>query len=396
MIALSRTRCALLASSLLALPSAAYAGADVKTSADVSAHVGYANNPFNLASTDTASGYGEIQVRPRVAIIYPTSQFVVSGEGDYKRYFRRYGDSTTYGAGLDYSGTPSASLKTHLYGSFRSAIVGQDSTTIGVFDPTQPVPTLPSGTDITLFGSRDRVNALKTGGDLGLQLSARDSVSASAHYDLTRYKQRGALSDYDNYGGALAYSRQVSQRLQVGITGTAAQYKYQIPGRDSTVFTTQFSFQRALTAEWKLDGQAGLTFVQRSIGANTHAFAGSLNICRISVRTNFCLNAHQATVPTGGSGTQNEISVGGNYSYKLSERGTILASANYVRNGTDPTLGLGNREYLRGSLGYDQVMTQRISINVTSRYAKTYGTLLPTPADYGALLGVTARLGRSQ
>ncbi|MDB5577982.1 MAG: hypothetical protein JWR80_3158 [Bradyrhizobium sp.] len=379
--------------SFAVLPGVAHAQADVRVSADARADIGYSANPFSEPSGDTGSGYAEIQVSPQVKLVDEHSIFTLSGTAQYHRYFRRYGDSGDYGAGLDYSGTPGEHVKTHLNVKYDSSIIGRSDLISGVIDPALPDPPVTSGTDISLFGTRDRRQTLRGSGDMSIVLSARDSLAVSGYYIRSRYSQFGALGNNDAYGGSAGYSRQVTEHLQVGAQGSVARYNYTGLLGDSTVYSTQLVFSATLGPRWKADGAVGVSFVNMPTGGNSTSLSGNLRLCRLSTRSNFCLTARRAVLPTGITGTQNETSVGANYSYKVSERGTIFGAADYTKNGYSQLSAFGQNEYLRGSLGYEHVLRERVRIIMSGQYRQIFGGIVDRGTDYGGQFGIAVRLG---
>ena len=390
------SRAILLLSSFWCMPSLAHASDNVLASADVSANAGYSSNPFSVAGSNTGSGYAQIQVAPKVQITSERSVIVVSGTAAYERYFQHYADSHDFGAGLDYSGTPSQRVKTHLALHYDNSIVGQGALISGAIDPTQPSAPVTSGTDLSLYGSRDRLQTLQANGDVNFVLSARNSLVTSAHYVRSRYDQFAATGDYDGYGGSAGFSHRVSEHLQLGLQGSISHYQYQTALGDTTVYSPQFSFSATLSAYWKMDGAVGASFVNSSINGNSTALSGNLNLCRSTPRSTFCLTARRASLPTGTSGTQNEILAGGTYSYKISEHDSLSASASYTKNSAAQLNFLGASEYLNGSIGFDHALSQRIHVNLTAKYRDLFGGTVSRPSDAVIQLGIVAKIGRSR
>ncbi|CAN5291248.1 hypothetical protein BH11PSE5_BH11PSE5_11030 [soil metagenome] len=378
---------------LIAAPGAALAQSDIRLSADANAGVGYSNNPFSVATGNSGSALAEIKIEPRLRVVDEHSEITLSGTGDYQRYLRRYGDSFDWGGALDYSATPAEHVKTNLGVRYSSSIVGRGAFTSGATDPALPDPPIVSGTDIALFGTRDRVDTLRGNGDVTYAISARDTFAAGAYYVRSRYTQFGAIGDYDGYGGSLGYSRQVDEHLQLGLQGSAARYDYVGAPGDSTIYSAQLAFNATLGPRWTASGALGMTFIDANVGASTTSLSGNVRLCQSSARGNFCIYARRAALPTGITGVQNETSVGASYSYKLSERGRITASADYTRNGNGQSLNVGQNEYLRGSLGYDRVLSQRIHLFVQGQYRGIFGGPVKIGADYGGKVGLAIRFG---
>lgn len=379
--------------SLALVPSLAYAQSDIRLSADASADIGYSANPFQQPGSDAGSAFAQVRVRPQVKLVNERSTFVLAAPADYQRYFKRYGDNWDYGALLDYSGTPSARVKTHAYFTYDSSIIGRGNQGFGLVDPTLPEIPVQTGTDIALFGTRDRRQTIRGGGDVSVVLSARDSLSLAGYYTRSRYKQFGALGDNDGYGGSAGYSRRINERLQLGAQGSVARYDYRGTLGDTTVYSPQLSFSATLGLRWKADGAIGASFVQRSVGGDSTALSGNLRLCRETARSAACLNAQRAVLPTGISGTQNTTSLGATYSYKVSEFSTLLAAADYTKNGFDQLTAFGQNEYFRGSLGYQRRLKERLRLILSGQYRKTFGGVFDRGTDYGGQIGLAIGLG---
>ncbi|KQS04175.1 hypothetical protein ASG11_07860 [Sphingomonas sp. Leaf357] len=387
----------LIAASLSAVPGVALAQSDIRVSADASANIGYSNNPFSETGNDTSSGVADIQITPVVSLVNERSVFTLSGYAQYQQYFRRYDNAQNYSAALNYNGTPTEHITTHLGASFDNSIVGSNNGLNGAFDPTDPTPPPVTGSDLSLFGTRDRRRTFRTDGDATFILSPRDTLTTSAYYVSTRFKNFGLFGDYDGYGGTAAYSRQISDHLQLGGQGSIAKYDYKGPQGDSTIYSVRGSFSTDFGPRWKADGALGVSFVKdASRGGTNSTLSGNLNLCRVAERANLCIKASRSVVPTGVSGTQTETAIGANYSYKLSERGTLFANADYVRNGSNQLLlpGLtGRNQYLNASIGYERYVRERVRIITTGRYRDVYGANGNRAADYGGQIGVAIKFG---
>ena len=378
---------------LIAVPGIANAQGEVRYGADASASVGYSTNPFSEPTNNTGSALTEIQFSPRISLVNEHSVFTLSGTGQYQRYFRRYGNSYSYGTGLDYSGRPSERIKSHLYIRYDSSVIGGSDFASGPIDPTLPVIPVLSGPDILLFGTRDRRRTLRGGGDVTYALSARDQLGASAYYISSRYSRFGALGNNDGYGGSLGYSRQLTEHLQLGGQMAIARYDYQGSLGSTTVLSPQLSFSATLGPRWKADGALGMSFVNSSNGGTGTSLSGNLRLCRATLRSSLCLAAQRAVLPTGLSGTQNVTSADVSYSYKVSERGTIRASAGYTSNANNQLLIASQNQYVRGSIAYEHVLRERLRLIVSTQYRQVFGGLVDRSADVGGRVGIAVRLG---
>ena len=383
----------ILAGVLSTLPGVACAQDNIELTADVAGNIGYSTNPFTESGGDTGSGVADIQVRPRATLRGERSVIVLSGSAQYQKYFRRYDDAQNYLAALDYRGTPSEHLTTHLGVTYDNSILGSNRGFVGAFDPTQPEVPPVIGSDLALFGTRDRRSSLGVNGDLSFVLSPRDTISPSAYFVRSRYR-RFSQGNYDGYGGTLAYSRQMSERLQLGVQGTVAKYDYEGLAGDSTVYTVRGTGSYTFSPRWKVDGAVGVSFVDEQSRGSRATLSGNVNLCRLSELSNLCIALSRSVVPSGFAGTQTETSIGLNYSSRVSERGTIFASAAYAKNGNNnPLLLFGSNEYFSATVGYERSINERLRMTANTRYRDVFGVGGNRGADYGGQVGVTYKIG---
>jgi hypothetical protein len=382
-----------LAGVLSALPGVAYAQSDIELAADVAGNIGYSTNPFTEIGDDTGSGVADIQVRPRATLRSERSVIVLSGSAQYQKYFRRYNDAQNYQAALDYSGTPSEHLTTHLGVTYDNSILGSNRGFVGPFDPTLPETPTVIGSDLALFGTRDRRSTIGVNGDLSFVLSPRDTITPSAYFVRSRYR-RFSQGNYDGYGGTLAYSRQISERLQLGLQGSASKYDYQGLAGDSTVYTVRGTGSYTFSPRWKVNGAVGVSFIDEQSRGSRATVSGNVNLCRLSELSSLCVALTRSVVPSGFAGTLTETSVGVNYSNRVSERGTIYANAAYSKNGNNnPLLLFGGNEYISATVGYERSINERLRMTANTRYRDVFGFGGNRGADYGGQVGVTYKIG---
>ena len=391
MIARRRLGLSLMAGSLLALPGVAYAQEDVQLTAEAAANIGYSSNPFSETGGDTGSAVADVRLSPEARLVREHSVFVLSGTVQYQKYFSHYSDADNYNGRFDYRGTPSDHIRTHFDVTYDNSIVGQNSLFERSLDPTLPPPV--SGSDLSLFGTRDRRQTFRTDGDVSFTLSERDTLSTSVYYMRSRYDKFGLLGDYDGYGATANYSRQVNAHLQLGLQTSLSKYDYKGPQGDSTIYSVRPSITTDLGPRWKLDGSLGVSFVDDKLRGTSSTLSGDANLCRTAERATMCVRASRSVVPTGVSGTQTETSVGANYSYKLDEFSSINASADYVRNGSSQVFITGGNEYVRTSVAYDRRLNERWRLAASTRYSDVYGLGGNRSADWGGQVGVVMTFG---
>jgi len=382
-----------IAAAALAVPGIALAQVETRASVDVSAGVGYSTNPFARVGDDLGSGYALINVAPQLRLLTPKSTVTISGAANVQEYFQHYADATSYRVAVDYQGRPSARLNTRLHVDAGSSIIGAyDSIGDQVIDPNLPPPT-----DIALFGSRDRRRSINANGGFDLALSARDSIGASAFYQIARYRDFGDISDYDAFGGTFSYNRQLSANTRIGLQGSVSRYDYRGDRGQTTAYSISPTISTKLSELWTLDGSLGVSLVDSTSRGSTSkaSVSGSANLCRQGPLSTFCINASRSVRPTGYNGSQYVNLIGASWSRKLSERDTISARAAYTtEGGARSVLFPGLRaQFLNGSVTYDKRLSERLRLSATGRYRKIFSNSSLRPDDIGGLLTLSYRLG---
>lgn len=382
---------------LLAHPQLAFAGDEISPSADATVSTGYSRNPFSSTGNDPSSGYVQINARPAVTLTGEHNVISLVGLFSLEHYFRLYPDTNSYGATLNYSGTPSARLTTH-------ANVHYDSSIVGAYQANNPALTAPTtGTDLSLFGTRSRRRSLTATGDATYVLSARDSLTANGFYDVVRYGGQATqaaqanlalLTNYDGYGGGAGYARRLSGALQIGVQASTARYIYQGLLGNSDIYTLQATVNDQISSQWSLAAALGGSRASRTIGGTSTAGTGSLTLCQLGPRHRLCLLAQDALLPTSTLGTINTKSINVNYTYNLSERSNVSASGAYSRNGQSAvTRSFVQNTYVTASANYDRTLRPRIHLMVTTQYRKVMGGASNRPDDFGGSVGISVRFG---
>lgn len=406
---------------------------ETRLSTDVSSTLGYSNNPFSVNGSNTGAAFVSVDIRPQLRLLRERSSLTISADANVQQYVNKYNRSDNYSAGAVYAFTPSEHINASLSAAFQSSLIGSTNAPSNQFavvtpiDPTAPVSpgtgggtgaivtnpvnTSPiyNGTDIGLFGTGARRRTINGGGTVSAILSAHDIVNASAFIIDSRYSNGantanvgGLLGNRDNYtgyGGTIGYSRQFTANIQAGLQGSASKYNYDTINGDTTVYSVQATTTARVNAYWTVNGAIGVSFIERQTGKSDPALSGSLALCRRGVRSAYCLNANRSVQPTGILGTQISTTVGGNYTYRLTERSNIGATADYSRNTTPPglngpinTLGIGN-EYGRAIVNYDRQLRQRLRFIASANYRQIFGGNLNRPSDFGGQVGLALRLG---
>ena len=407
------------------VPSAAWAQTESRLSADVSATAGFSNNPFTVVGSDTGSAVVTIDIAPRYQLLTERNTFTVSADADFQQYLRRYGRNDSYSGAFDYRGRPSARLTTHARLDVSSAILGAfggylpgasgtgigglgltgDTTgaTTGVGTGGVPIVTAPTAlvpiTDIGLFGLRNRRKSARLAGDIGVSLSARDSLSVSGYGEVTRYANLGT-SDYQAYGATLGYSRRMSDRLTLGVQGSASSFDYRSGVSSSRVYSLQATASDRLSDRWTLDGALGASFVNSQTAASTRStsLSGNFDLCRLGQLSTMCAQASRQVSPTGLAGSQYVTTAGINWNRRLSEHDSVSLGAGYSEVGGGTRLVTGvlplQTEYAQATAGYNRRLRERLGLVASADYRQLLGSgNLGRPRDFGGQIGLSYRLG---
>lgn len=384
------------AAAALIAPGVAVAQVETRTSIDVSPGVGFSSNPFAGTGDNLSSGYASLDVMPRLELVMPHDTLTVSGQGSFQKYFRNYADASNYRVTANYTGRPSARVNTHMRVDLTSAIIGAyDSLTSGVVEPGLPPPT-----DLALFGTRDRRRGVYATGGFDAALSERDSISMSAFYEVARYREFAAISNYDAFGSTFGYNRQLSANTRVGVQGSLSRYSYPGARGQTTVYSVNATASTRLNQLWTIDGALGTSIVNsNSIGSTGKAsLSGNVNLCRQGALSNFCLNASRSVRPTGYNGSQYVNTVGATWSLRRSQFDTISARALYTTEDGSRSLQFpGIRaQYLTTSATYEKRLSERLRATATAQYRKIFTDTLGRPADIGGRIGLSYRFGDLQ
>ncbi len=387
-----------IAGMMMGLPQTAWAGDEIKASADVSANGGYSSNPFGGTGSDLGSAYVQIDADPEIRLINERSIFALKGRVNYEHYFHRFSDTADYQGALDYSGTPTSRLATHANASYDSSIVGGFDNVNTQVDPTQSPSAPTTATDLALFGTGTRRRSINVSGDLSYALSTNDFLTANAFFNRSRYGGGLSQSNYNAYGGGAGYSRRMSARLKLGVLASVDRYVYQGVFGNSQVYSLEATVDNQFSSRWTLKGAAGASYSKRTIGGTSLSPTGNLQLCRVSSRSTLCATVTEAVLPSGYAGTVITQSVGASYSYRLSEHADFSVGASYSHNDRPAdapgitTFAVGT-SYVTATATYDRTLRERLHFLATTRYRNITGGSGSRSADFGGSIGFAVRLG---
>lgn len=374
------------------LPSGPAFAQEVTGSIDLSASVGYSNNPF-LETGGKGSGYVEGTIRPNLAVTDDRGQTNFGAYYSRQEYFRRYDGTNSYGV----SGQGKRRLSENV--DVR-ALLAFDSSIIGAGDPdgNQVIdPGLPPNPDIGLIGVRQRRKLLSSSVGMTVRPSARDSVSVDLNASQTWYGNRQPFNlDYVTYGGQVGYSRALSERSTVGVSVAYTEIDYERAGQDARIITPRVTYSTSFAPGWTLNAGAGVSISTLKLltGNETSTdFAGNIEVCREDQLGNLCFGGSRTSSATGYGGVRQATDLYLRYNRRISEKGSMHADVSYsINDRNSAALIRGKQEYLTASAGYSHRLSERLSLNADAGYRDTYGLFSPR-ADIWGRLGVSYRLG---
>lgn len=379
--------CALLA------PAAAHAQSETRASADIYVSGGYSDNPFS-SPNGQGSAFGSVAVRPKVAIKSARSTFTIDGDVSLQEYAEHYSLVDSYTGRLRYDGTPSERIQTNAQVSYTDRFIGAFDYMSDTGDISEPDPVI--GSDLGLVGTRSRRSAIEGQGGITGRLSERGELAVTVFGADVGYSQANAPQpfDYTSFGGSLGYSHKLNEHSDVGIRLQVSSTNYEsILLDDTDVYSAQVTGSTALNERWKLNGSVGVS-VAKSPGADEMvSLTGSLGLCNTGERTNFCLRASRSVLPSGVLGTVTENRAEANFNRRVSEHGTVTASASFIHTKTELGATGFTRDYGYGSVGYTHRLTERLSLSASTFYRAVGQGLAARGDDFGGQVGLVYRLG---
>jgi hypothetical protein len=378
----------------LLIPGAAWAQSETLAGADLYGTGGYSTRPSGLA-TGEPTGYIFAGVRPQIKLRSSRVSVDLNGDAQLYYYFRTNQLDDNYSAHADiadqFSETTNGTLDLLFTDRLLNHIgnLGSDAGANG-------------GADAALLGTRTRRKQLGSTAELTSHLNARSTLTGSLFYQGARYDAPAPLpgaigpSNYNSYGGSLGYQLQTSEHVALGVQGHYQRANYdggRIP--DSTAAGGAATFDMKFSARWTLQGALGATLRDLlTTGQEDVFFTGNFHLCYHGERTDLCAFGDRSVGASGISGSALQGSLGASLSMRISERGTINSQVSYYRS-SSPTTFVNTREYVHGSVGYEQRLNERLYFSSSAFYRKaiTATSSQGRSDDYGVEAGLKYRIG---
>jgi hypothetical protein len=371
---------------------------------DLEAGVGYSSNPVLSLNNNNGAGFGRLSAHAVHTRVSTRTTTVLSAYGQALFYTKHYGTQES----LDVEGRHDALVNEHLriFGDLGASYDkgGQlDTRIIGV--PDVPLPPgvitppilLPGGSDfLSVTGRQYRFD-----GHLGAQLSlsARDSLNVSSGVEHDVFKSGTIDTSYTTIPVSVGYDRQINPRTTLGARVVAAHTDYNGPS-SVQVITPEATLTTHLSERLVFSGAVGVSFASVDDGITTRhstGLAANASLCSTSLRGHACVYGSVDQETPTVAGPARNLSIGADYSRRLTADDTIDFSASANRYSTPLTILAGpsfsHATYIRAAADYSRRISDRWFGGATLAGRKVTQTGPDPKADLSASVFIRYRLG---
>ena len=405
--------------------SAAVGAQTTQTGLSVSTGVSAESNPYNAAQSGGGSIAATAELAPQVRFRSATTTLDLNGLAQFRQFIRRYGLEDNYSGNAYLTARQSDRLSLHASasaayteGGFNnfgrpglSPLIGPitdptDGTTTGTALPPVSVTDglLTSGspllTDATVLGLRTRTKYFAAGAGFDAQLSGRSQLAGDLNVRASRFKS-GLLSNYDNAGAELRYSRTLNELSSVGLIGSVDKTNYRGTRVGDTVTKSALvSYDRRFSGGWALSVAAGASF------SDIRQLAGQpdTNLTALTVRGRFCnqaeygrlcISAQRSPQPAANGSVRVSNTFTADYSRRLNENDSLSVSGSYARTegSRGLVLALPAAEFGAGSVRYDHRLGERSTLFASGTASKILNSVTSSKANLGLAAGLQIRFG---
>lgn len=315
------------------------------------------DNPFLISGKNRAAAAVEIIARPEfVWPVTPTTSLDVSAVVAVRHYLRRYGDFVT--------GRALASVR-HRENEFLSLS--------GSVSYTRELPTdgLTDSIDAAV-DTRSVRESYSARSSVDWTPNATTSVDADIGVQRARYPNSVLLSSINAYDLGVALSKRVSPVMSLGVRAQMTVSNVANRG-DSSATAVWLTVSRRLATAWRADAQVGIerTSLEGPPGDGRDRrtrFSGSANLCYEPSRLAACLTAAVQSEVSGLSGLQREVSFGASVTRRLTERGSLAATADYRRARLEGRVN--SLDVLHASTSYEHRLSRGFSLSTGVDYVR--------------------------
>lgn len=238
----------------------------------------------------------------------------------------------------------------------------------------------------TISNEDATLNRYTARGGLTYSIDPRNRVSASASSSLTRFSEEtGELVDNTNYGGTVAWERDLTPRTQSELSFGLQHFTADdAVSTETLAFTATAGFNSELTPRLTFGLDAGASLIDLSQdppGSDDLSvdFAGGLRVDWEAPDTRFSLSARHSVEPSSLGELQSRTTVGLSAGHSINERSDLSLVSSFSRQvSTGQDLGLDDDRYLL-------VLGPTYGIDLTSRWRLSMGYRLRLADQEGGL-----------
>lgn len=361
----------------------------VTSGMSASGSLGYQTNPFLLETPEAGVARGDLSLSTFVEDRTARSSLRVGANVGYSKFSRLYRDSINLGAQVGYSNTLTRQLSVRA-GLTMNSSIGGSYFTDPAFSTPLPTDPVPPVVDITLVGLQSRTTSVAASTGVTFTPDSRNSFTLGHNASITRFPDGAGRNEYSSISQNASYSRVFSSRLNVGASVNVARVNYfGSEFGDAVIISPLINGSLRVARNWTLTGGVGFSSTRVNVfgGKLTSTdLSGNLSACRTDTRTNWCLNASRSTGASSFDGVRTTTSYSTSYSYKLSSRDTLSASAGYSRASVPQFSTRSATSYLTGSANYSRRLSSRISGQIIGGFTRS--TFEGTRSNAYASIGI--------
>lgn len=373
---------------------------------DLDAGAGYSSSPTLTSGGSSGAGFGRFSITGVHTRISARTTTALSGYAQTS-FYTRSGSTQSIDLNARHDALVSERLQVSVNGDFARDEGGQLDTRI-ISLPDVPLPSgaaqppvlISSGGDfLSVAGRQYRAIA---NASAQLALSSKDSLSTNTGIYYLRSKSAGFSSHYTTIPVSVGYSRKLSPRTSIGVRLAAERTEYNGPASSRT-FSPQLTIQTLLSQYTNLSGAIGVSFSSSDDGLvrrRSTGLSADASLCSAGDRDRYCARAAVNQQAATAAGPANSISVGINYSRKLSENESLNFAVDANRYSSPALLVTGpsfsRATYVRGSVGYSRKVGRRWFGGADLSARKITQTGPDRKADVTASVFIRYRLGDLQ
>lgn len=369
---------------------------------DLTAHLGYASNPFLEAGNSRSSSFGRVSARGVHAWGGERSQSSISAFVEASTYLNDYGlksifsvtGDTQFQASERVSVFGTAGVSGDLGGQLSNRFLYVPPVAV-VPNPNQPPPPIVVD-DPDLFSFTGRQYRIYGQGGASFQVSQGSALTVSGGAQRTFYSDDFS-NDFTTVFANGMYSRTLSERTTIGASVGVSHTNYSSSSAKTTTINPAINVRTLLSEDWDASASVGVSFskVDDEFGVSDSSTNISLDatLCRSLEFDRFCAHVARYAQSSSRAALVTTTTVGLDWYKKLDADSTVQLSAAVVRYDSDFQSLNDRSHHFRLAASYSRRINTRLSAgaDVAVRSLRQDG---PDPkADIGGSVFLRYRLG---